>query len=310
MSEQFLQDLIDKGFKTWKEYSIDRSKILKIVPKSQAIAMVIGAFNYQVRNGGLEQWFYNRYWDSDFDLLYDSMKKAVGFDLGKESRTILAILERIKIAQEQHSMITKDGYVHVECSDCNGDGEYEETCPDCDGSGTTSPDDDFGDVCPTCDGDGVIIEFCSNCEGTGYYEVELPYFVNTTDYLIINNVDSNTEIFKLVTNDDVNELYYELDESAVFTMGKSLIEKLEAAETPDMKVANDFISELRSLRRFKPRCNLTGEDGNIFNLVAKASVALKRAQMETEARAMRSEVSHSSSYHDALAIISRYVDIY
>ena len=59
----------------------------------------------------------------------------------------------------------------------------------------------------------------------------------------------------------------------------------------------------------KPRCKLIGENGNIFNLMAIASKALKKVGMEKESKEMISEVMASENYFEAIAIISQYVEI-
>jgi hypothetical protein len=59
----------------------------------------------------------------------------------------------------------------------------------------------------------------------------------------------------------------------------------------------------------KPKCRLTGEDGNIFNLVGKASRTLKRAGQPDQAKAMTKKVFQAGNYTEALAIIAEYVEI-
>ena len=58
----------------------------------------------------------------------------------------------------------------------------------------------------------------------------------------------------------------------------------------------------------KPECALIGEDGNIFNLMGKASRALKRAGYREQAAEMQERVTSSGNYHEALGIIMEYVD--
>lgn len=60
----------------------------------------------------------------------------------------------------------------------------------------------------------------------------------------------------------------------------------------------------------RPRCQLIGKDGNIFNLMAIASNALKEAHMEDKADEMVKRIKKSNSYMEALGIISEYIDIY
>lgn len=59
----------------------------------------------------------------------------------------------------------------------------------------------------------------------------------------------------------------------------------------------------------KPRAQLSGENGNIFNLTAIAANALKRAGQREAADEMKRRVSASKSYAEALDVISEYVDV-
>ena len=58
----------------------------------------------------------------------------------------------------------------------------------------------------------------------------------------------------------------------------------------------------------KPKCRLTGTDGNIFALAGKVSSALKRAGQGGKATEMAKRVFASGSYHEALGIIQEYVE--
>ena len=60
----------------------------------------------------------------------------------------------------------------------------------------------------------------------------------------------------------------------------------------------------------KPECALIGEDGNIFNLMGKASRTLKRNGMRKEVEEMCSRIMNSAkSYDEALIILQDYVEI-
>ncbi len=59
----------------------------------------------------------------------------------------------------------------------------------------------------------------------------------------------------------------------------------------------------------KPKCKLIGENGNIFNLMAIASKALKEADLENKSKEMISQVMDSKDYFEAIAVISQYVEI-
>lgn len=62
-------------------------------------------------------------------------------------------------------------------------------------------------------------------------------------------------------------------------------------------------------KRNKPDCKLIGEDGNIFNLMARASRTLRENNLSEEAKEMRERITSSGSYDEALCIIGEYVNI-
>ena len=60
----------------------------------------------------------------------------------------------------------------------------------------------------------------------------------------------------------------------------------------------------------KPVAKLIGDDGNIFNLMAIASKALKDAGQKEQADEMLKRITkESKSYWEAIAIISDYVEV-
>ena len=59
----------------------------------------------------------------------------------------------------------------------------------------------------------------------------------------------------------------------------------------------------------KPRAILTGEDGNVFNLIGIAARALKEFGQRAEAKEMTTRCFAAHSYDEALAIIGEYVEI-
>ena len=62
-------------------------------------------------------------------------------------------------------------------------------------------------------------------------------------------------------------------------------------------------------KRNKPDCKLVSEDGNIFNLMARASRTLRENDLSEEAAEMRERITSSGSYDEALCIIGEYVNI-
>jgi len=58
----------------------------------------------------------------------------------------------------------------------------------------------------------------------------------------------------------------------------------------------------------KPKVQLVGQDGNVFNLLGICTKALKRADQYEEAEEFQKRVMSSDSYNEALAIMLEYVD--
>ena len=59
----------------------------------------------------------------------------------------------------------------------------------------------------------------------------------------------------------------------------------------------------------KPKCKLTGQNGNIFNLMAVVKTALVDADQRDKVQPMIDEVTSSKSYDEALSIFFKYVDV-
>ena len=61
----------------------------------------------------------------------------------------------------------------------------------------------------------------------------------------------------------------------------------------------------------KPKAKLIGRDGNVFNLIAIASRALKRNGQHDKAAEMLQRITKTAkSYDEALIIIMEYVDVH
>ena len=58
----------------------------------------------------------------------------------------------------------------------------------------------------------------------------------------------------------------------------------------------------------KPKVQLVGQDGNVFNLLGICTNALRRAGQSEEAKELQNRVMSSGSYYDAIAIMYEYVD--
>ena len=67
-------------------------------------------------------------------------------------------------------------------------------------------------------------------------------------------------------------------------------------------------SDVQMNNNEKPKAEIIGADGNVFNLIGICSKALKRAGYREQADEMTHRVMSSKSYDDALSIMTEYVD--
>ena len=58
----------------------------------------------------------------------------------------------------------------------------------------------------------------------------------------------------------------------------------------------------------KPHVTFSGENGNVFNLIAIARKALKAAGKHKEAKEVFAAVTKAGSYEEALRVLGEYVD--
>lgn len=59
----------------------------------------------------------------------------------------------------------------------------------------------------------------------------------------------------------------------------------------------------------KPVAKLIGKDGNVFNLIAICSRALKKAGQADKAKEMQDKIFSCGSYDEALSITMEYCEI-
>lgn len=62
------------------------------------------------------------------------------------------------------------------------------------------------------------------------------------------------------------------------------------------------------MKQNKPKAQIIGADGNIFNLIGIASKALKNEGLHEQAQEMTTRIYASQSYEEALYIITEYVE--
>ena len=63
------------------------------------------------------------------------------------------------------------------------------------------------------------------------------------------------------------------------------------------------------MKKPKPVVKLVGENGNVMNLLAVCTKAMKAADMALEAGNMRDEVFNAGSYDEALQIMMKHCEV-
>ena len=58
----------------------------------------------------------------------------------------------------------------------------------------------------------------------------------------------------------------------------------------------------------KPKVQLVGQNGNVFNLLGICTRALKQAGQEEKAKELQNRILSSGSYDEALVLMLEYVD--
>jgi len=59
----------------------------------------------------------------------------------------------------------------------------------------------------------------------------------------------------------------------------------------------------------KPRCQLSGEDGNVFAIIGRVSKVLERNGQKDEASEFRAKAMQQKSYGAVLQLCHEYVDV-
>lgn len=101
-------------------------------------------------------------------------------------------------------------------------------------------------------------------------------------------------------------------ENVRLDIGKLAMWRLQTHEQFGGKWLSDYVPNRLGgfvTEQKKPKCQLIGQDGNVFNLMGIASKTLKENNMTNEAKEMCSRITASGSYDEALCIISEYVEV-
>jgi len=148
--------------------------------------------------------------------------------------------------------------------------------------------------CFSCGGSGIVTDYdeddneieveCVDCGGTG-----------TCD----EDIDGEEEYCDLLSEFD--DKYYDLEDK-VLNDFNTLLEKFDELKNID-------ISNVKIQSTVKPKCKLTGTDGNVFSVIGKVSKCLREVGLKDEAEEFRNKALKSHSYDSVLALCFEYVDV-
>jgi hypothetical protein len=114
-----IQTLMDEVYAEWQKDENrrkDKREILGAFSKAHQIAVAFGNLNYQVENGGLEQWIYNGYFRDDAEKLIGYLESGAEFD--ERCKTIFDRIYSLERCAAETGC-DRDGYFH----DPDEDGE-------------------------------------------------------------------------------------------------------------------------------------------------------------------------------------------
>jgi len=169
----FHQKLMDEFYHFWQleeNCKLSQEAVLeKFDSKLHKAAVILGNFNYQVENGGFEQWIFNGYYvfiDELIDLLMIGSEQNI-----KYLNRVLGMVQEIRDAIPDMDDL-------IQCSECGGIGYLID-----------NDNDEY--ICEECNGDGKIelseyvarnVDF--NTLDSEYYDMEvLPSYTELLRYL-------------------------------------------------------------------------------------------------------------------------------
>ena len=123
-----IQALMDEMYDKWQKGD-NKSKweVLDDFSEAHKIAVVFGNFNYQVENGGIEQWIYNGYFQDDAEKFIEFLE--IGAETDDRCRNILDKVYQL----DQYAHETDcDRYGNFYDSDNDGDSSFIGDIINCD----------------------------------------------------------------------------------------------------------------------------------------------------------------------------------
>lgn len=289
-----VQKLMDEAYEIWQNElrdSASQTTLFKTLEErgmsNHVKAVMLGNLNYQVENGGFQQWVDNGYASEALPGLLDFLK-----ELGTENANkVWVMLTKLGKYTSVGVMNQGFGATYWEdegeflCEECRGMGGDDEQvdCDYCYGSG----DDEDGDPCSACDGVGYTWEWveCEECYGSGY---------------------SDQRSFGRDLAANFDDEYYKINQN--------LLQEVEDFfnGNPPPKAGTFDVNpqpQENGIRYPDIRVKLVGEDGNAFNIMGIVSRALRRHKVSKEEIDQYIAESTSGDYDNLLRTATQWVNV-
>ena len=106
--DSLLEFGMDSAYERWSGKNLNRASFLSLLTNYERIAVRLGNFNYQVENGGLQQWDSNGYSDDigfmkDFVLSTNFKKKEELLDILENFESIKTAIDKLDIYDDWYS---------------------------------------------------------------------------------------------------------------------------------------------------------------------------------------------------------------
>ncbi|MBD3262048.1 MAG: DUF4375 domain-containing protein [Candidatus Altiarchaeales archaeon] len=104
------QELMNAAYARWRERRGSYEEFIGSLNGSKEVAVLVGNLNYQVGNGGFEQWHFNEYSDCSEDLIrvLETMKEEC--PLAKKALSL--VREALEIIEEEKEVCESDYYYY------------------------------------------------------------------------------------------------------------------------------------------------------------------------------------------------------
>ena len=263
-----------------------------VVEAEEEIAVRVGNMNYQVQNGGWDQWWDNGYGPRDIDWLVDFFHTHREY---KSFKWIFDLLEKVQYTSELPGT--------EECTWCGGSGEIEDEDPE------------TGEV---------EYEECPECRGTGEVATDEPSFPDEYDdsyYAGNDKLMDDMELYLSGKGDEIETVSPETTPKEEPPAEEPPAEEPPAEEPPaeeppaeeppaEEPPAEEPSAEEPSAEKKRPRVKLVGTDGNAFAVLGTVTRALKKAGYSKEEVDEFRREAMGGDYNHLLATAMEWVDVY